>query len=140
MKRCAPTRMPKMLATLALGALSACANTPPLEAFVTQESTAARAERVFRYQSRIADSLLDRYPMREDFARADWRLQNAEATMTESCGALTRAVLSDVAGEELSWSDKLAVMESLTPCEHAARALDDLILQLDQPQLASGGI
>ena len=98
------------------------------------EDMEARAERVFVYESRVADALLDRYPLREDFAAADPALVAAEAHMTEACGVLTRAVLRHLEGREQSVKQKLKVAHSLTSCEQAARRIEAML----QPPLSSG--
>lgn len=111
-----------------------------LVAKVERESTEARAKRVFMYESRVADALLDRYPLREDFAAAAPRLVMAEARMTEDCGALTRAVVRSLEGREQSIKQRLRVARSLDACERAARQLQALV---DQPPsdslIATGG-
>jgi hypothetical protein len=91
------------------------------------EDMEARAERVFVYESRIADALLDRYPLREDFAAADPALVAAEAHMTEVCGVLTRAVLRHLEGREQSVKQKLKVARSLSSCEEAARRIEVML-------------
>ena len=99
-----------------------------------QEDMEARAERVFIFESRIADGLLDRYPLREDFAAADPALVVAEAHMTEACGALTRAVLRHLEGREQSVKQKLKVARSLAGCEQAARRIEVML----EPPPSSG--
>ncbi len=91
------------------------------------EDMEARAERVFVYQSRLADALLDRYPLREDFAAADPALIAAETRMTEACGTLTRAVLRHLEGREQSVKQKLKVARSLSGCEQAARRIEAML-------------
>ena len=102
------------------------------------ETNEARAERVFRYQSRLADALLDRYPLREQLADADPRLVAAEARMTESCGSLTRAVVENLEGREPSVELKLAVWNSLDDCERAAQTIERMIEKLDGAMLTAG--
>ena len=128
--------------------LSACASvTPPPATQVTataaqaaSEDTEARAKRVFVYQSRVADALLDRYPLREDFAAADAGLLQAEGRMTETCGALTRAVVRHLEGRKQSVKQKLKVARSLDSCEAAAQRLDAMMeLPPSGSLVASGG-
>ena len=104
------------------------------------EDTEARATRVFIYESRVADALLDRYPMREDFAAAGSALITAEADMTEACGALTRAVLRHLEGRQQSVKQKLKVARSLTGCEQAARRIEAMLdLPPSSKLVATGG-
>ena len=119
----------------AVSLLAACASvTPPLTSHgaartehQASEDTEARAKRVFVYQSRVADALLDRYPLREDFAAADASLLQAESHMTEACGALTRAVVRHLEGRKQSVKQKLKVARSLDSCEAAAQRLDAMM-------------
>ena len=104
------------------------------------EDTEARATRVFIYESRVADALLDRYPLREDFAAAGSALITAEADMTEACGALTRAVLRHLEGRQQSVKQKLKVARSLTGCEQAARRIEAMLdLPPSSKLVATGG-
>ncbi len=139
-----------ILSVVTLGASLMCASgcstlvsTPVADAQVEQhvnEDMEARAERVFVYQSRLADALLDRYPLREDFAAADPALIAAETRMTEACGTLTRAVLRHLEGREQSVKQKLKVARSLTGCEQAARRIEALLVPPPgSGMLATGG-
>ncbi len=104
------------------------------------EDMEARAERVFVYESRVADALLDRFPLREDFAAADPALVAAETHMIEACGVLTRAVLRHLEGREQSVKQKLKVARSLTGCEAAARRVEAMLEPPSSPALiATGG-
>ena len=87
----------------------------------------SRAERVFLYQSRVADALLDEYPLFEVFENADPVLIEAEARMTESCSPLTQAVLSHFEGTRPSLGLRFRVMTTIGECERAARAIDRLL-------------
>ncbi len=115
--------------------LSGCASvTPPpahsaapVDEQAASEDTEARARRVFVYESRVADALLDRYPLREDFAAAEPDLLKAEAYMTEACGPLTRAVVRQLEGRKQSLKHKLKVARSLDDCEAAARRLEAML-------------
>jgi len=91
------------------------------------EDTEARAKRVFVFQSRVADALLDRYPLREDFAAAEPRLLKAESRMTEACGPLTRAVVRHLEGRKQSVKQKLKVARSLNDCESAAQRVEAMM-------------
>ena len=113
---------------------SGCATLPPPAATIDQPK-ASRAEQVFRYQSRVADALLDRYPLLSIFGDADPALLDAEAHMTESCSALTRAVLAEVEGERPSLGLRFRVFTSLDDCERAARRIERLL----DVQSADGG-
>ncbi len=92
-----------------------------------RENGRSRAERVFLYQSRVADSLLDHYPLMEIFENADPALIAAEARMTESCSPLTRAILAHLEGEKPSIALRLRVFTSLGQCERAARRIDSML-------------
>ena len=99
-----------------------------------------RAKRVFIYESRVADALLDRYPLREDFTAADPALVTAEAHMTEACGALTRAVLRHLEGRQQSVKQKVKVARSLAGCEQAARRIEVMLeLPASSGLVATGG-
>ena len=87
----------------------------------------SHAERVFLYQSRVADALLDHYPLLDVFAGADPALIKAEAHMTEACSPLTQAVLATFEGEELSLALRWKVMNTIDECERAARLTESLI-------------
>jgi hypothetical protein len=87
----------------------------------------SRAERVFLYQSRIADALLDHYPLMELFENADPAVIEAEARMTESCSHLTQAVLTRIEGDKPSLGLRFRVMATVEACEHAARKMDELL-------------
>lgn len=113
-------------ALLAGGGCATVATAPSSNAGgATDERT--RAEQVFLYQSRVADALLDRYPMQEQFAGADPALVAAEARMTEACSPLTQAVLARYEGEEPSLMLRLQVMNTIDDCERAARDTEHLI-------------
>ena len=137
---------PIVLACAAL-LLAACASvTPPARQATASaehpasEDTEARAKRVFVYQSRVADALLDRYPLREDFAAADAGLLKAEGRMTETCGALTRAVVRHLEGRKQSVKQKLKVARSLNACAAAAQRLDAMMeLPPSGSLVATGG-
>lgn len=89
----------------------------------------SRAERVFLYQSRVADSLLDHFPLMEVFAEADPELVAAEAHMTRSCSPLTQAVLAHFEGEKPSLGLRFQVFTTLGECERAAQRIDRLLSQ-----------
>ena len=91
------------------------------------DSGASRAERVFLYQSRVANALLDRYPLVEVLEDADPEVTAAEARMTESCSALTQAVLMHFEGVEPPLALRFRVMRTLDDCERAARAVDEML-------------
>lgn len=121
--------------------LAACASvTPPPATQAAREDTEARAQRIFVYQSRVADALLDRYPLREDFAAADAGLLQAEGRMTEACGALTRAVVRHLEGRKQSVKQKLKVARSLDSCAAAAQRLNAMMeLPPSGSLVAAGG-
>lgn len=131
-----------------LGCLGACSEfvapaaraTDPLAQQAAKDDMEARAERVFVYESRIADALLDRYPLREDFLAASPALIVAEADLTTACGALTRAVLRHLEGREQSLKQKLKVASSLAGCERAARRVEAMLdLPPNNDLVATGG-
>lgn len=112
---------------LALALSAGCATLPPPVARVVGVAEPSRAEEVFLYQSRVADALLDRYPLLEVFEEADPALLAAEARMTESCSPLTRAVLARLEGERPSLGLRLRVFTTLDDCERAARRMERLL-------------
>ena len=97
---------------------------PSASEFAATESGQSRAERVFLYQSRVANALLDEYPLVEIFQNADSSLIAAEARMTESCGPLTRAVLAHLEGQKPSLGLRFEVFASIDDCERSARKID----------------
>lgn len=104
-------------------------------AVVPGEDGEAHAKRVFVYQSHVADALLDRYPLREDFVAAEPALLQAESHMTDACGPLARAVVRHMEGRKQSVKQKLKVARSLDGCESAARRVE-VMMQLPP----SGGL
>lgn len=126
---------------LALGLLG-CASVAPRP--VEPEPTAAdqeqpsRAEQVFVYQSRVANALLDRYPLLDVLAAADPQLVAAEARMTEVCGPLTEAVVSRLEGREPPLMLRLRVMYTTGDCERAAQHVEHL-LRIPDSHGAAGG-
>lgn len=87
----------------------------------------SRAEQVFLYQSRVADALLDEYPLLDSFAEADPELVAAEARMNETCSPLTRAVLAQLEGQQPSLGLRFQVFTTLGACERAAQRIENLI-------------
>ncbi|MGE0487199.1 MAG: hypothetical protein AB7Q81_23805 [Gammaproteobacteria bacterium] len=120
----------RALVTLALSAsLGGCASLAGTHREATAAAThePSRAERVFLYQSRVADALLDRYPLLEIFEEADPALVAAEARMTENCSPLTRAVLARLEGSRPSLGLRFKVFTTLDDCERAAQRIDKLL-------------
>lgn len=136
------------LLALACAQLIGCASTPPAPvasaatapsvAPIAAEDTEARAQRIFLYESRVADALLDRFPLREDFIAAEPGLAAAEARMAEACGPLTRAVLRHLEGRKQSVKQKFKVANSLDACENAARHVEGLLAQDSDGLVATG--
>ena len=87
----------------------------------------SRAKRVFLYQSRIANALLDHYPLVEVLENADPAVIEAEARMTESCGPLTQAVLTHFEGDKLPLGLRFRATATIDKCERAARKMDELL-------------
>lgn len=145
------SRLSKSAALLAVAPLlwlTGCASVSPSPARSVapaieqhaEEDTEARAKRVFVFQSRVADALLDRYPLREDFAAAEAGLLQAESRMTEACGPLTRAVVRHLEGRKQSVKQKLKVARSLNDCEAAAQRVEALMeLPPSSGLVATGG-
>jgi hypothetical protein len=141
------TRVPgwlpgSLLCAMALAILAGCATTAPRSA---ENRTGAanppsRAERVFLYQSRVADALLDRYPLLEVFAEADPALIAAERKMIRECSPLTRAMLSRLEGERPSLRLRFKVLTSIDDCERAARKIDRLLNADSSSALPHGAI
>ena len=121
----------RMLSIATFAILStACATTaqqPTALESAALEYDGSRAERVFLYQSRVADALLDHYPLVEYFEEADPAIIAAEARMTEFCSPLTRAALMRLEGTEPSLGLRLLVLASISECESAARTIDHLL-------------
>ena len=116
------------LAMLCAGCASMHGGTSPSHAVAAQSDTErSRAERVFLYQSRMSNELLNLYPLVEVFEKADPILIAAEARMMENCGYLTRAVLANFEGREPSLGLKFKVMGSLDDCERSAQQIEELL-------------
>lgn len=92
-----------------------------------RESNAERAERVFRYQSRVANQLLDHYPFLDALESADPEIIRAEATLTRECGYLSQVTLARLEGQDPSLLDRFRVVTSLKGCERAAFYLESLL-------------
>lgn len=132
-----------LLCAIALVASAGCATPAPRSAdhqASAAEDPPSRAERVFRYQSRVADALLDRYPLLEVFADADPALIAAERKMTDKCSPLTRAMLSRLEGEPPSLGLRFKVLTSIDDCERAARKIDRLLNASSSSELPHGSI
>jgi len=129
------------LGVLAL-AMAGCASVAPRSAedatAPARDRPSSRAEQVFLYQSRVADALLDRYPLLDMFREADPRLVMAEARMTEVCGPLTQAVLSRLEGREPPLMLRFQVMYTTGDCERAARRIERLLRAADSRAAAAG--
>ena len=143
------SRFGTLLCVLVLPWMAGCASVvphaaphaPTAVAQAADEDTEARAKRVFVFQSRVADALLDRYPLREDFVSAEPELLQAEGRMTDACGPLTRAVVRHLEGRSQSVKQKLKVARSLDDCEYAAQRLEALMeLPPSRGLVASGGL
>jgi len=140
------TRVPawgagRLLCVLALATIAGCATTAPRSTeheTIAAEDPPSRAERVFRYQSRVADALLDRYPLLEVFAEADPALIAAERKMTRKCSPLTRAMLSRLEGERPSLRLRIKVFTSIDDCERAAQKIDRLLNASSSNELPLG--
>ena len=116
------------LALICVGCATVQRGPSPSHAAAAQsDSDRSRAERVFLYQSRISNELLNRYPLVEVFEKADPILIAAEARMMENCGYLTRAVLANFEGREPSLGLKFKVMGSLDECERSAQRIEELL-------------
>ncbi len=127
--RAAPVAVTMAVIAAAAVALGGCAtNMAPTDTTIgASDDSRSRAEAVFRYQSRVADALLDHYPMLDVFAEADPALRAAEARMTEVCSPLTQAVLARFEGQEPSLLLQIKVMETIDDCERAAHDTETLI-------------
>jgi len=125
------------LATLALAALgSGCAS---LDSAATRSADVAplapsREEQVFRYQSRVADALLDVYPLLDTLTAADPALVDAEQRMTRACGPLTEAVVARLEGREPSLALRWRVFTTTDNCERAAQRIERLLHHHDAVQ------
>lgn len=123
--------LPVMLLGLALVQGCATMNDAPSSAEAMTVAGEAvelsRAERVFLYQSRVADALLDHYPLHEVFESADPHVIEAEARMTEACSYLTQAVLTNLEGGSPSLGLRFRVLTTLNSCERAAQRMDFIL-------------
>ncbi len=117
---------------LATTLVSGCASLTPSRATAprdepTELNNSSRAEQVFLYQSRVANAVLDQYPLFTALEDANPEVVAAEERMAEACSTLTQAVLARFAGEKLSFGTRLRVMTSIDTCERAAREMDALL-------------
>ena len=148
MKEVANTRLKMLRAVAFAGVAMLVASCSTISKAPTNPDTLAphtgndrsRAERVLLYQSRIANKLLDYYPLIEVFEQADPILIAAEARMTESCGYLTRAVLAHLEGNQPSLGLKFKVMNSIDECERSAQKIEQMLKATDVVDAAADSI
>jgi hypothetical protein len=121
-----------LLVTLASLSLTGCAtiSTPPsAQATTTYQTDNSRTEDIFRYQSRVASSVLDRYAYLEIDGDADLdpTLVAADARMAEVCRYLNEAALTKAEGHALGWELKFKVFATTGACAQAAREVESLL-------------
>jgi len=97
---------------------------------VSSAADMPRAQQVFLYQSRIANALLERYPLVDILESADPTIIAAEARMMDSCSPLTRAALLHFEGKSPSLGLRLHIMASVDECERAAREMEQVLSRL----------
>lgn len=133
-----PMAVTSVLALALVGCASVAPRTAEIAPAPARDEARSRAEQVFLYQSRVADALLDRYPLLDVFSAADPRLVAAEARMTEACGPLTQVVLSRLEGRDPPLMLRLQVLYTTDDCERAARRIERLMRATDARGAAGG--
>ncbi|MGR8947663.1 MAG: hypothetical protein ACU84Q_06415 [Gammaproteobacteria bacterium] len=86
----------------------------------------SRAMRVFFYQSRVGDAVMNKYPFL-DAGDGHPRLAAAEARMMSACSHLAQAALHKVSGGEPGVRLKFMVFLTLDTCEKAAKQVETLL-------------
>lgn len=86
----------------------------------------AYAERVFRYQNRIVDRLIEADSGADD-GQSDTRLLAAEDAMEEACRALIALVSAKSERRAMALADKLHMPSAVPACERAVVAVDALL-------------
>ena len=137
MKEVANTRLKVLRAVAFAGVAMLVASCSTISKAPTNPDTLApqtgtdrsRAERVFLYQSRIANKLLDYYP-----------LIAAEARMTGSCRYLTRAVLAQLERNQPSLDLKFKVVNNIDECERSAQKIEQMLKATDVVDAAADSI
>lgn len=111
--------------------LTGCATLSAPNSLVTATAGAydSRAEEIFRYQSRIANSVLDRhgYLEIESAVDLDPTLVAADARMAEVCRYLNQAALGKAEGRAPDWDLKFKVFATTGACAQAAREVESLL-------------
>ena len=121
-----------LLVTLTSFVLTGCATiSAPAGAQdpATERAENSRTHEIFRYQSRVASSVLDRYAYLEieDGADLDPTLVAADARMAEVCRFLNEAALDKAEGHALGWELKLKVFATTSACAQAAHEVESLL-------------
>lgn len=98
----------------------------------------ARVIDVFQHQSRVADELLDQYPLREQFLAADPHLVAAERRMNQNCSAVAASAVKTVEGEAPSWLEHFRLARHLEPCDEAASKVELLLAAAMRSAVADG--
>jgi hypothetical protein len=118
-------------AALVVTLCAGCAATGPRSAApsVPVSPAASHVEAVFRYQSRVASAVLDRYAYLEvEGGRdPDPTLMAADARMAEICRYLNEAALARVEKRAPRWDLKLKVLATAGDCERAAGEVERLL-------------
>jgi hypothetical protein len=111
------------------GCMSVATVTPEGERIVrSPDEFRDYVEQVFRYQNRVGDELIARYDLGEAGADAKTpQISAAEERMAQSCQNLNDVVSSHMAGSEPSLSLRMQLVQTVTGCDYAARALARLI-------------
>lgn len=128
-----------LFAGLLLGGCSSLGTkAPPPEAKVAAApADEGHVRKVFVFQGRVANDLLERYEFADEPSSApDPVLATAESRMTESCTYLNQAAVSYLEGSKPGWRLKMMVFATVDRCESAARTVAALLSQ-DNQRIAS---
>ena len=133
--------MPLVMLPLLASFFGGCTTLAPTSSSSNDRDLTApqsEAERVFLYQSRLADAVLDRMALRElnEAGASDPVLAAADTRMGEVCRYLSEAAVSRAEGRRLRWDLRLEVFATTTSCAQAAREVE-LLLRGNAESLAT---
>lgn len=110
---------------LSLHLIAGCATVSTSSEPLVASGPEARIKEVFLFQARVANELLDRYPLAD--IEMTPALADAEARLVERCGYLNQAAISHIEGGSIGLDLKLKVFASVDGCEAAAHELSNLL-------------
>ncbi len=103
----------------------------------TKQEFGEYVETVFRYQNRVTDNLITFYAMSDDpDPMPEPAILAAEESMVNACQHVNAIVMAYVEGRTVRLRQQLALVNSITRCEYAARDLDSLVNALENTAVA----